>query len=365
MKIRLSKLPQKARDRLRNDPELGFEMKPLIDTHHKVSRKYNKKYRFNEFKKNKLYQHYSQYRQRYNYGGIAVTGLSTLAGIAAATKEYMDAQVEIKERAKFDELKSATDAYFEHVKDIDQATNRYLNQWNRNYEAKKIQYNNLKRTTEALKAEIQKLADIHQSNWDRYHQITGYKYKDLENKAKAHLHKLSKGKGTGWTLPQTNYVGPGNDMNKFVVSDTDAIAFAHDWRYELAFYNDEINDADKLAISEFAREYEKNGNWQAMVGKLGLSAKSWLYDHFGFYFYPRLEQRQSTSTDIKETSSSEIRLVIQTCLAGNHLISLPGKGLIGPLLTKGKNYMLFKLINSCWLKKILLYLNGRQISPRC
>lgn len=281
---------------------------------------------------------------------MGLAGLASIAGIVEATKDYIDAQKEIKAREEFDKYKEAEKAYNLQVNKINADMEWYFKKWNDMYEEKSLQLDVLHKMEESLRKEIDDLAKVHKLNWEKYHELTNNQYKEMEEKSKQHLYKLVRHQGKGWTLPDTNYVGPGNAMSSFVVSNTDAIAFAHDWRYELAKNSKEIDEADKIAISEFATEYEKNGAWQAYVGKLGLSAKSWLYNHFNFTFYPSFppETAPTSPRILKPQQDTTNRLVIfSLCLVVIHLMSHHGKDIIGILLIKAKNFMLFKPINLC------------------
>lgn len=97
--------------------------------------------------------------------------------------------------------------------------------------------------------------------------------------------------GVGWTLPNSNYIGPGNPYdNGEAVDEADRVAEEHDRAYEIATSAKEIADADKKAIEKFNKANSLNG----FIGEIGLRSKSWLENIVG-PIYPSASELERRS----------------------------------------------------------------------
>ena len=75
-------------------------------------------------------------------------------------------------------------------------------------------------------------------------------------------------------FPGHNYLGPGNPTNNGQPVDSDdRIAQAHDIAYDNATTFDDIHQADKQAIKDFAYDAVTNLNPHAAIGAIGLVPK--------------------------------------------------------------------------------------------
>lgn len=75
-------------------------------------------------------------------------------------------------------------------------------------------------------------------------------------------------------LPGHRYFGPGNSVNSGdPIDEDDRIAEEHDWLYETAKNKEEIRKADRHAISKFAKDFWKTGNYHSALGAAGLGIK--------------------------------------------------------------------------------------------
>lgn len=113
----------------------------------------------------------------------------------------------------------------------------------------------------------------------------------------------------GYVLPNSDYIGPGNDIHIGPARNAaDQAAKEHDLEYEKIIneargkymsqqeFTNRIRQADKKAISEFEEDIKQTGNWQAYVGKYGLKIKSGVETLIGKPIYPRRPGKHFTST---------------------------------------------------------------------
>lgn len=109
---------------------------------------------------------------------------------------------------------------------------------------------------------------------------------------------LDSSRDSGYTLPGTEYVGPGNPIKEGPARHgTDQVARDHDIGYRdvianakagkwsEATFRSAIRALDVEASEAFWREYNTEGKWQALVGNLGLRAKVLAEDVVG-QIYP-------------------------------------------------------------------------------
>lgn len=120
----------------------------------------------------------------------------------------------------------------------------------------------------------------------------------------------------GVTLPGTDYVGPGNNINIDAPRHgADAIAKEHDLEYariEQAYANGEIDSqefyeavqaADSRAANGFRDDFQKSGMWQSKVGELGLSAKQGVEKITGV-IYPKGQKRPPQDSSVGDEASA-------------------------------------------------------------
>ena len=92
------------------------------------------------------------------------------------------------------------------------------------------------------------------------------------------------------TLPDHNYLGPGNDaLSGLSIHDLDdQIAKEHDRKYENAYDEDYINDADEEAIHDFISDAIDTGNPHSIVAAIVLGIKKAVEQKTGV-LYPAIK----------------------------------------------------------------------------
>ncbi|XP_047103591.1 uncharacterized protein LOC124722477 [Schistocerca piceifrons] len=121
----------------------------------------------------------------------------------------------------------------------------------------------------------------------------------------------------GYTLPGSDYVGPGNPINIDAPrSGADAIAKEHDVGYdnllkearERPFTEEEfrqrVQQLDAKAILDFAIDWSHTRNWHSFVGKYGLKLKTAVEQRIGKTLYPKQPNAEKTDHDRPSTSGS-------------------------------------------------------------
>ncbi|XP_046986903.1 uncharacterized protein LOC124562658 [Schistocerca americana] len=121
----------------------------------------------------------------------------------------------------------------------------------------------------------------------------------------------------GYTLPGSDYVGPGNPINIGAPrSGADAIAKEHDVGYdnllkearERPFTEEEfrqrVQQLDAKAIIDFAIDWSHTRNWHSFVGKYGLKLKTAVEQRIGKTLYPKQPNAEKTDHDRPSTSGS-------------------------------------------------------------
>ncbi|GLH16689.1 Uncharacterized protein GBIM_20922 [Gryllus bimaculatus] len=133
--------------------------------------------------------------------------------------------------------------------------------------------------------------------------------KNLQNDTK--YVKQTKQSPLHMTLPGSKYIGPGNSLNAGEpVNNADTIAFLHDWAYVLAKSPQDVQEADEIAINYFDKEFKQSGNWQALVGEMGLCVKHFVELKLGRVLYPSMSPGSETSrpeSEVDKTSTTESR----------------------------------------------------------
>lgn len=72
-------------------------------------------------------------------------------------------------------------------------------------------------------------------------------------------------------FPGHRYLGPGNPIdNGDPVDEDDRIAQRHDIAYEDDRTRENFRRADRVAISDFSRDFVRTGNWHSAAGATGL-----------------------------------------------------------------------------------------------
>ena len=86
---------------------------------------------------------------------------------------------------------------------------------------------------------------------------------------------LGIGLSGGATLPGHHYIGPGNDENRpeAPVDQDDYIAQAHDKAYAAAETQEDVIEADRIAIDSFDKDWQETGNIHSLAGRTGLQIK--------------------------------------------------------------------------------------------
>lgn len=104
-------------------------------------------------------------------------------------------------------------------------------------------------------------------------------------------------KGDGYTLPGSEYIGPGNDIKIGPARHpADQIARDHDLGYEEALrhataagftkeqFDTEISKLDKTAWNSFLNRAKNHKDWRALIGYLGLRTKGFIEDKLGIQY---------------------------------------------------------------------------------
>lgn len=93
-----------------------------------------------------------------------------------------------------------------------------------------------------------------------------------------------------FVLPGYKYLGPGNNLYEGTpVNKADSIARKHDFEYNSAVNKSQVFDSDNRAILSFFNEYSENKTFGALVGALGLGAKTSVEQFFDTSIYPNTE----------------------------------------------------------------------------
>lgn len=92
-----------------------------------------------------------------------------------------------------------------------------------------------------------------------------------------------------FVLPGYKYLGPGNKLNSGApVNSADFIAQKHDNAYHNANTKQDIYDADKEAINEFASNFIEKPTIGAALGYIGLGAKHIVETSLNTLIYPSI-----------------------------------------------------------------------------
>lgn len=97
--------------------------------------------------------------------------------------------------------------------------------------------------------------------------------------------------GKGYVLPNSEYIGPGNPIPIGVArSAADQVAKDHDAGYrDINSKEDhatQVKNLDEVAIKDFDKVYEEEGDIRAKIGAVGLGIKRKVEDTLGFPLYP-------------------------------------------------------------------------------
>ncbi|CAH0562754.1 unnamed protein product [Brassicogethes aeneus] len=76
-------------------------------------------------------------------------------------------------------------------------------------------------------------------------------------------------------FPGHKYLGPGNEINgEEPIDEDDRIALIHDISYLESHSDQEIRDADLIAIQDFIEDIQETGNWHSAVGALEMPSST-------------------------------------------------------------------------------------------
>jgi len=95
---------------------------------------------------------------------------------------------------------------------------------------------------------------------------------------------LAIGLSGGATLPGHKNIGPGNEPDPDGVDEDDQIAYRHDIAYSKAVTQEDIREADSIAIDEFNADWEKTGNIHSVIGRTGIQLKHALEGQTGVLY---------------------------------------------------------------------------------
>ncbi len=84
---------------------------------------------------------------------------------------------------------------------------------------------------------------------------------------------IGAGLGVGLLYPGHKNLGPGNEPDPEGIDVDDNIAFDHDIRYTNAKSQQDIVDADAIAIDEFDKDWQDTSNVHSLVGRTGIQIK--------------------------------------------------------------------------------------------
>ena len=96
----------------------------------------------------------------------------------------------------------------------------------------------------------------------------------------------------GATLPGHKNIGPGNEPDPEGVDEDDQIAYRHDIRYTNAKTQEDIQEADDIAIQEFSEDFANTGNIHSAIGRVGIQGKRTLEGQTGVLYPPNLPKRE-------------------------------------------------------------------------
>ena len=95
---------------------------------------------------------------------------------------------------------------------------------------------------------------------------------------------LAIGLSGGAVLPGHENIGPGNEPNPEGVDEDDRIAYRHDVRYTNAKTQEDVREADAIAISEFDTDWQNTGNIHSVIGRTGIQLKKAVEDRVGVIY---------------------------------------------------------------------------------
>ena len=155
---------------------------------------------------------------------------------------------------------------------------------------------------------------------------------------------LGIGLSGGATLPGHHNIGPGNEPNPEGVDQDDQIAFDHDIRYGAAETQEDVREADSIAIDEFDQDWQDNSNFHSLAGRTGIQIKKAVEQYTGVLYPPNLPStgKPTTWVAIDGVGISIIGLI-------SVLIGLPCLGL-------KKHIQSLNTINKDQTKELMLYL---------
>lgn len=104
-----------------------------------------------------------------------------------------------------------------------------------------------------------------------------------------------------------NYFGPGNKIynKKNPIDSDDIIALKHDWYYEAAQNEEDIQQADEEAVDDFIQDFQENHNFHSLVGGLSLFGKKQLESVLGVQYPAHMHPgQQAYANRMKQLSNS-------------------------------------------------------------
>nr|QOD39473.1 ORF1 [uncultured densovirus] len=138
---------------------------------------------------------------------------------------------------------------------------------------------------------------------------------------------LAIGLSGGAVLPGHKNIGPGNEPDPEGVDEDDRIAYRHDVRYGQAETQDDVREADDIAISEFDSDWQNSGNIHSVIGRTGIQIKKAVEDRVGVLYPASLPTGKPWCGD---TLLIWIHIVILNSV--NVLVNLLAVGVVEPHL---------------------------------
>jgi len=131
---------------------------------------------------------------------------------------------------------------------------------------------------------------------------------------------LAIGLSGGANLPGHKNIGPGNVPDPEGVDEDDLISYRHDISYGAAETQEDIREADEIAIAEFDSDWQDTGNLHSLAGRVGLQIKHTVEGYTGV-LYP------SSLPTGKQWLENILLHVIHTAI--QNLLNVMGNLLIG------------------------------------
>ena len=104
--------------------------------------------------------------------------------------------------------------------------------------------------------------------------------------------------GLSGVAPFHKNLGPGNEPDIDGVDEDDRIAYRHDVRYTNANTQEDVVEADRIAIDEFDSDWQDTGNIHSVIGRTGIQIKKAVEHHTGVLYPSSLPTGKQWCEDI-------------------------------------------------------------------